>query len=47
MDARANFYKEMMRNRMKDVLKRVAFVLLVVCSLMMIALCAYMYGLIG
>lgn len=47
MDARANFYKEMMHNRMKDVLKRVALVLLVVCSLMIIALCAYMYGLIG
>ena len=47
MDARANFYKEMMRNRMKDVLKRVALGLLVVCSLMMITLSAYMYGLIG
>ena len=47
MDARANFYKEMMRNRMKDVLKRIALCLLGVCSLMMITLCAYMYGLIG
>lgn len=47
MDARANFYKEMMRNRMKDVLKRIALGLFGVCSLMMITLCAYMYGLIG
>ena len=47
MDARAYFYKEMMRSRMRDVLKRVALGLLGVCSLMMIALCAYMYGLIG
>ena len=47
MDARTYFYKEMMRNRMRYVLKRVALGLLGVCSLMMIALCAYMYGLIG
>ena len=47
MDARACFYKEMMHNRMKEILKRVALGLLGVCSLMMIALCAYMYGLIG
>ena len=47
MDARAYFYKEMMRSRMRDVLKRVALGLLGVCSLMMITLCAYMYGLIG
>lgn len=47
MDARTYFYKEMMRNRMKDVLKRIALGLLGVCSLMMIALCGYMYGLIG
>ncbi|MBW4728470.1 hypothetical protein [Prevotella melaninogenica] len=47
MDARAYFYKEMMRNRMRDVLKRVPLGLLGVCSLMMIFLCAYMYGLIG
>ena len=47
MDARAYFYKDMMHNRIKEILKRVAFGLLSVCSLMMIALCAYMYGLIG
>lgn len=47
MDARAYFYKEKMRNRMRDVLKRVALGLLGVCFMMMIFLCAYMYGLIG
>ncbi|EFC74045.1 hypothetical protein [Prevotella melaninogenica] len=47
MDARTYFYKEMMRNHMEDVLKRIALGLLGVCSLRMIALCAYMYGLIG
>lgn len=47
MDARTYFYKEMMHNRMKEILKHVALGLLGVCSLMMIALCAYMYGLIG
>ncbi|WP_449034959.1 hypothetical protein [Prevotella sp.] len=47
MDARDHFYQEMRHQHAMVVLRQVGLGLLVLCSLMIVALCAYMYGLIG
>lgn len=44
LDAREGFYREMRRARRKRLLAKVGLALLVLCSLIIMALCAYMYG---
>ena len=44
LDAREGFYREMRRARRKRLLAKAGLALLVLCSLIIMALCAYMYG---